>query len=491
MPNRKNNRKIALVSNGVTILLLTLFVAVYYFYSMTIVRKLEDERFAYRENFAWAMFQIQKQYLVLDRDILQFSEEKRDGSLSYDDILFDYDLFVSRVAIVRDGSGFSTLQEIPEAVKLLQDLTAVIADIDQKIRSDMPPAQVVQYMDRILESRAEQIQDVAVLTTNYVSVYNSSNIAAVKSDIEELSYLFIFGLLVMIGLLAIVLHNRQRALHADMDAQVARQQQNVVEEAAEYAKMHALGTLAGGVAHEINTPAQYIHNNLEFLSDSFNELTGAIRYTDDGTARIEIDRDRVEFMAEEVPLALRESLEGLERIAGIVRGIRKFAHPTNESIESVSVPDEIETAVTLTRNQIKHTAQLDYSYHADVTEVVGRRNHLSQALINLIVNAGQAIKGNGVRNGQISITVTQADALIEIRVRDNGGGVPEELRHRIFDYFFTTKEHGVGTGQGLPICRKLIQDDFGGDLVLSEGLIGEAEFVIKLPVSADRPERMG
>ena len=491
MPNLKKNRKFVLLSSGVTILLLALFVAVYYFYSMTIVRKLEDERFAYRENFAWAMFQIQKQYLVLDRDILQFSEEKRDGSLSYDDILFDYDLFVSRVAIVRDGSGFTTLQEIPEAVTLLKDLTAVIADIDQKIGSGMPPAQVVAYMDRTLDNMSEQIQDVAVLTTNYVSVYNSSNIAGVKSDIEELSYLFIIGLLVMIGLLAILLRSRQRALQADIDAQVARQQQNVVEEAAEYAKMHALGTLAGGVAHEINTPAQYIHNNLEFLSDSFNELTGAIRYTEDGAARIEINRDRVEFMAEEVPLALRESLEGLERIAGIVRGIRKFAHPTNDSIETVSVPDEIETAITLTRNQIKHTAQLDYSYHADVTEVVGRRNHLSQALINLIVNAGQAIKASGIRTGQISIMVTQVAEMIEIRVRDNGGGVPEELRNRIFDYFFTTKEHGVGTGQGLPICRKLIQDDFGGDLVLSDGLIGEAEFVIKLPVPGDQLEEMG
>lgn len=491
MPNRKRNQKVSLVTNGVAILVLTLFVAVYYFYSMAIVRKLEDERFAYRENFAWAMFQIQKQYLVLDRDILQFSEEHKDGALTYDDILFDYDLFVSRVSIVRDGSGFATLQEIPEATKLLNDLTAIIAELDQKISSGEPAAKVVALIDRKLGDMAEQIQDVAVLTTNYVSVYNSSNIAGVKNDIEELSYLFMFGLVVMIGLLAILLHNRQRALRADMDAQVARQQQHVVEEAAEYAKMHALGTLAGGVAHEINTPAQYIHNNLEFLSDSFNELTGAIRYEENGAAQLDIERDRVEFMAEEVPLALRESLEGLERIAGIVRGIRKFAHPTNDSIESVSVPDEIETAITLTRNQIKHTAQLDYSYHADVTEVIGRRNHLSQALINLIVNAGQAIKSNGIKNGKIAVTVTQLDEMIEIRVRDNGGGVPEELRNRIFDYFFTTKEHGVGTGQGLPICRKLIQDDFGGDLILTDGLVGEAEFVIKLPVAAEHLEHQG
>ncbi|WP_339777505.1 ATP-binding protein [uncultured Thalassospira sp.] len=486
MANLDQKKKISFVTNGVAILVLTLFVVVYYFYSMAIVSKLEDERFAYRENFAWAMFQIQKQYLVLDRDIAKYSNDPKHGSLTFDDILFEYDLFVSRVEIVRDGSGFATLHEVPAAVNLLSDLTATIEKLDQKIAEGLPAARIVELMDRQLGDMSEAIQDATVLTTNYVSVYNSSNIAGVKNDIEELSYLFIFGLIVMIGLLVFLLHNRQRALRADMDAQVARQQQHVVEEAAEYAKMHALGTLAGGVAHEINTPAQYIHNNLEFLTDSFAELTGAIRYHDDGSANLEIDRDRVEFMAEEVPLALRESLEGLERIAGIVRGIRKFAHPTNESIEPVSVPEEIETAITLTRNQIKHTAQLDYSYHSDVTEVIGRRNHLSQALINLIVNAGQAIKSNGIKNGRISVVVRLVGGNIEIRVRDNGGGVPEELRSRIFDYFFTTKEHGVGTGQGLPICRKLIQDDFGGDLILTEGLVGEAEFVMFLPVSVER-----
>ncbi|WP_085578809.1 sensor histidine kinase [Thalassospira mesophila] len=485
MPNLDRKKSISFITNGIAILVLTLFVGVYYFYSMAIVRQLEDERFAYRENFAWAVFQIQKQYLVLDRDILLFAEDEREGSLTYDDILFDYDLFVSRVSIVRGGSGFSTLHHIPEAVDLLDRLTAIVADLDAQIATDLPHAEIVNLIKQRLGAMSGEIQDVAVLTTNYVSFYNSNNIAGVKNDIEELSYLFLFGLIVMIGLLAFLLHNRHRALRADMDAQVARQQQHVVEEAAEYAKMHALGTLAGGVAHEINTPAQYIHNNLEFLSDSFQELTGAIRRDEDGTARLEIASDRIEFMAEEVPLALRESLEGLERIAGIVRGIRKFAHPTNETIEAVSVPDEIETAITLTRNQIKHTAQLDYSYHADVTEVVGRRNHLSQALINLIVNAGQAITSSGNRNGKISVVVYRVDNNLEIRVRDNGGGIPQELRNRIFDYFFTTKEHGVGTGQGLPICRKLIQDDFNGDLILTDGLVGEAEFVINLPLSPD------
>ncbi|HAI28263.1 MAG TPA: ATP-binding protein, partial [Thalassospira sp.] len=229
----------------------------------------------------------------------------------------------------------------------------------------------------------------------------------------------------------------------------------VIEEAADYAKMHALGTLAGGVAHEINTPAQYIQNNLEFLSDSFADLVGAIdRKNPDEPARLNLDKPKIDFITEEVPMAIDESIQGLNRIAEIVRGIRKFAHPTTDAVEPISITEEIDTAVTLARNQVKHIADLDVVMQSDVTEVSGRRNHLSQALINLIVNASQAIRETGQRRGRIDLLVTSDEDNIYIRLRDNGAGVPENIRERIFDYFFTTKERGVGTGQGLPICRK-------------------------------------
>jgi len=256
----------------------------------------------------------------------------------------------------------------------------------------------------------------------------------------------------------------------------------VIEEAADYAKMHALGTLAGGVAHEINTPAQYIQNNLEFLSDSFDDLVSAIERKDpDKPAQLNLEKDKIDFITEEVPMAIDESIQGLNRIAEIVRGIRKFAHPTTDAVEMISIGEEIDTAVTLTRNQVKHIADLEVVMQSDVTEVNGRRNHLSQALINLIVNASQAIRESGQRRGRIDLLVNSDEDNVYIKLRDSGAGIPEEIRERIFDYFFTTKERGVGTGQGLPICRKLIQDDFNGDLTLSAEYTDGAEFVIRLP----------
>ena len=266
------------------------------------------------------------------------------------------------------------------------------------------------------------------------------------------------------------------------EGQTQADEQEVIEEAADYAKMHALGTLAGGVAHEINTPAQYIQNNLEFLSDSFADLVGAIDRTNPKEpAKLNLDNDKIDFISEEVPMAIDESIQGLNRIAEIVRGIRKFAHPTTDAVELISITEEIDTAVTLTRNQVKHIADLEVSMQSDVTEVSGRRNHLSQALINLIVNASQSIRESGQRRGRIELAVHSDDDNVYIRLRDNGSGVPQEIKERIFDYFFTTKERGVGTGQGLPICRKLIQDDFNGDLTLSADYTEGAEFVIRLP----------
>ena len=164
--------------------------------------------------------------------------------------------------------------------------------------------------------------------------------------------------------------------------------------------MHALGTLAGGVAHEINTPAQYIQNNLEFLSDSFASLVSAIERDDQQKITwLNLDQSKIDFLSAEVPMAIDESIQGLQRIAEIVRGIRKFAHPDNDVIERISIIEEIDTAVTLTRNEVKHIADLEVDVQTDVTEINGRRNHLSQALINLIVNASQAISMSDKRRG--------------------------------------------------------------------------------------------
>ena len=461
---------------------LVLFVVLYGFLSTEIVRQLDDERFKYRENFVWAVFQVQRQFLVVQRDIeaaigrIGLSEDVVDR------VLLEYEILVSRVYLLRDGDGFEVLFTVPEVAETIKQLELQIDKIDTALATITDPEEKLSALYRLLEPMNDSLQQAVVRTTNFVSVYNANNISVVKTDIQILSYLFFVGVVVMAVLGTFMIRQRQKIFAADMAAQKARQEQEVIEEAADYAKMHALGTLAGGVAHEINTPAQYIQNNLEFLSDSFADLVGAIdRKNPDEPARLNLDKDKIDFITEEVPMAIDESIQGLNRIAEIVRGIRKFAHPTTDAVEPISITEEIDTAVTLTRNQVKHIADLEVVMQSDVTEVSGRRNHLSQALINLIVNASQAIRETGQRRGRIDLLVTSDEDNVYIRLRDNGAGVPENIRERIFDYFFTTKERGVGTGQGLPICRKLIQDDFNGDLTLSADYTDGAEFVIRLP----------
>ncbi|WP_430473807.1 sensor histidine kinase [Thalassospira lucentensis] len=477
---------------------LVLFVALYAILSTAIVRQLEDERFNYRENFVWAVFQIQRQYFVVQRDIEATLGRAGMHDEAVEQILLDYEILVSRAHLLRDGDGFKALFTIPEVSSMIELLEVQIGKIDDALAKTENPQTKLSELYRLLEPMDERLQKAVVRTTNFVSDYNANNISGVKSDIETLSYLFFTGVVVMGLLGGFMIRQRQRVFAADIAAQKARQEQEVIEEAADYAKMHALGTLAGGVAHEINTPAQYIQNNLEFLSDSFSELVRAVQCDgSSASATLNLDKDKIDFMSEEIPLAIDESIQGLDRIAEIVRGIRKFAHPATDDVELISITEEIDTAITLTRNQVKHIADLEVVMQTDLVEVKGRRNHLSQALINLIVNASQAIKESGQRRGRIDLAVSSDDTNIYIRLRDSGTGVPEELRDRIFDYFFTTKERGVGTGQGLPICRKLIQDDFNGDLTLSSDYIDGAEFVIRLPKpdqsaghksSADRAE---
>lgn len=471
---------------------LVLFVAIYAVFSTAIVRQLEDERFNYRENFVWAVFQIQRQYFIIQRDIEAAFGRSGFSDEVVEEILLEYEILVSRVFLLRDGEGFKVLFSVPEVSSSVDILIDQIAKIDEALANAPDNATKLDQLNQLLDPLGEPLQQAVVRTTNFVSVYNANNITSVKNDIQVLSYLFFIGVVVMASLGGFMVRQRQKIFAADIAAQKARQEQALIEEAADYAKMHALGTLAGGVAHEINTPAQYIQNNLEFLADSFNDLVGAIERKDpDQSAKLNLDKNKVDFLSEEVPMAIDESIQGLNRIAEIVRGIRKFAHPTADAVEMISITEEIDTAVTLTRNQVKHIADLEVGMKTDVTEVNGRRNHLSQALINLIVNASQAIMESGQRRGRIDLDVSSDDENVYIRLRDNGAGVPEDIRERIFDYFFTTKERGVGTGQGLTICRKLIQDDFNGDLTLTASYTDGAEFVIRLPKPPKSDENPG
>lgn len=260
-------------------------------------------------------------------------------------------------------------------------------------------------------------------------------------------------------------------------------------------KLESIGQLSAGIAHEINTPTQYVGDNVRFLQTGFAdyqrvlqdlaELAGA---GDSGAAenvRRMMDDADLEFLDHEVPKAIEQALDGLERIVKIVRSMKDFAHPGSDDYRSADLNQVIENAVTISSNEWKYTADVVRHYDPKLPAIPCLASELSQVFLNMIVNAAHAIgekQTAGEPRGTITIcTRTRGDSL-EIIFADTGIGMDEETRKRVFDPFFTTKEVGRGTGQGLAISHRVIVEKHRGTIeVASRPGIGTA-FTISLPL---------
>ena len=224
-------------------------------------------------------------------------------------------------------------------------------------------------------------------------------------------------------------------------------------------KFEAIGQLAAGVAHEINTPIQFVSDNLNFLTDSFNKI---IQYAEQANA------PKIDYYKEEIPSALSESLEGINRIAEIVKSLKEFSHPGNDKAMEYSARKLIENSLSLTKNEWKYLADVDYDVEDKLIKIYP--NELSQVLVNMIVNSAHSIKDkfNGRKEGQIYIRFYQQHDLNIIEIEDNGGGIPEAYLESVFNPFFTTKEIGKGTGQGLAISKKIVEINHDGEIKVTK-----------------------
>lgn len=261
-------------------------------------------------------------------------------------------------------------------------------------------------------------------------------------------------------------------------------------------KQEALGTLAGGIAHEINTPTQYISDNLRFLRDGFEDMGSAFEAVSalNGTAeeRAEAlqeigDQFDIEFLREEVPRAIDQALEGAGQIANIVNAVRLYSHPSGEKREPANIVDLINSAAVISRNEWKYVSTLDFEPPANLPLVPIRSDGIKQVFLNLIVNAAQAIAEHRDSTAElqdmIRITLRAHASVLEIDIEDTGPGVPKDMIERIFDPFFTTKAPGKGTGQGLAICQRIIVEEHQGDFTYHHSSLGGAGFRITLPLS--------
>jgi PAS domain S-box-containing protein len=251
-------------------------------------------------------------------------------------------------------------------------------------------------------------------------------------------------------------------------------------------KLEAVGRLASGVAHEINTPMQYVSDNVSFLSDSVDDLASVISaYRMDRARGDEVAaKVEAEYLLAELPKAMQRARDGLKRVTDIVRAMKEFSHPNTEARSSADINKALETTLEIARSEYKHTAVVDLKT-SPLPLVPCNIGELNQVFLNLLVNASHAIEASGkdVSNGRIDIATQHVGAEVIITLEDNGCGIAPENLDKIFDPFFTTKEVGKGTGQGLAISRSIVVDRHGGALDV-HSIVGKGtRFTIRLPVT--------
>jgi len=266
-------------------------------------------------------------------------------------------------------------------------------------------------------------------------------------------------------------------------------------------KIEAIGALAAGVAHEINTPTHYIGENLRFLLESFHNVEGvlnryeklknAVPHDGEPFAALLSDLDNfneqieIGYLREEIPVALKQSLEGNQRVADIVRAMKLFCHPGLDEMVPTNLNQGIMSTITLSRNEWKYVADLNTQLDPHLPPVNCLPGEINQVILNIIVNAAHAIEekiaSNQEHKGIITIRTLYNDDNVEIRISDNGQGIPPAIQSRVFDHFFTTKEVGKGTGQGLAIAHSVIVEKHHGTITFDTSPEQGTTFVIRLP----------
>jgi len=265
-------------------------------------------------------------------------------------------------------------------------------------------------------------------------------------------------------------------------------------------KLESMGQLAAGIAHEINTPTQFVADNTTFLKEAFEGclkvLNESKTLTDNALTDVNeeqwsqlkksMDESDLAFLTEEVPAAFEQSIEGLQRISSIVKAMKSFSHPSKGNAESANLSELLDTTITVARNEWRYIAELTTDFDENLPSILCIRDELSQVFLNIIVNATHAIEDRCAKSektsGTIHIETREENGNAKIIISDDGGGMKPDVLKRMFDPFFTTKEVGKGTGQGLNMAYSVITDKHKG-VIKADSTLGQGtKFIIELPI---------
>jgi signal transduction histidine kinase len=279
----------------------------------------------------------------------------------------------------------------------------------------------------------------------------------------------------------------------------AAERRLLVKELEHSRRLEAIGQLAAGVAHEINTPTQYVSDNTRFLRDALADLVTLIRglqvcvATGQPPSLSEIQRllaaADVQYLVDELPRAIDQSLDGLGHITRIVRAMKEFSHPQSEDKTPTDLNKALQTTVLVAANEWKYVAEVETDLAPDLPLVECRGGEMNQVFLNLLVNAAHAI-AETMRDvpslkGRITIsTRALGKEAIEIRIQDTGCGIRAEHSEKIFEQFFTTKAVGKGTGQGLAIARNVVVNKHGGTIHFESEIGRGTTFIVRLPLGS-------
>jgi two-component system NtrC family sensor kinase len=283
-------------------------------------------------------------------------------------------------------------------------------------------------------------------------------------------------------------------------------EQRILEgQLAQAQKLESIGRLAAGIAHEINTPTQFVGDNARFLQDAFGDLQGLLTKCTQLTEACRANSVTPELLAdveaaakgadlaylnEQIPQAITQTLEGVERVADIVRAMKNFSHPGGEGMEAVDLNKAIESTITVARNEWKYVAEIVTHFDPALPPVPCLAGDFNQVILNIVINATHAIAGvvgdGAAGKGTITVSTHHDGDWAEIHIRDTGTGIPEEHRSKVFDHFFTTKEVGKGTGQGLAIAHAVVVEKHGGTITFETEMGRGTTFIIRLPIEHER-----